>query len=133
MFRTAALGPLLSGFSVPAMNWRWSLYETIWAAVPVLVLMLLFLPETSSEAILLQRAQRLSKLTGKQFQTPSQIQNATTSPISRLLDALIKPIEITFKDPAVLFVQIYTSIIYGIYYSCKSNSCCDPLISNYSV
>lgn len=33
------------------------------------------------------------------------------------LDALIKPLEITIKDPAVLFVQIYTAIIYGIYYS----------------
>lgn len=121
MFHTAALGPLLSGFSVPAMNWRWSLYETIWASVPVMVLMLLCLPETSNEAILLQRARRLSKLTGKQFTTPSQMQSAKTSPISVFLDALTKPIEITFKDPAVLFVQIYTSIIYGIYYSCKSN------------
>lgn len=36
------------------------------------------------------------------------------------IDALIKPLEITIKDPAVLFVQIYTAIIYGIYYSCKS-------------
>jgi DHA1 family multidrug resistance protein-like MFS transporter len=36
------------------------------------------------------------------------------------IDALIKPMEITLKDPAVLFVQIYTAIIYGIYYSCKS-------------
>lgn len=36
------------------------------------------------------------------------------------LDALIKPMEITMKDPAVLFVQVYTAIIYGIYYSCKS-------------
>ena len=36
------------------------------------------------------------------------------------IDSLIKPMEITIKDPAVLFVQIYTAIIYGIYYSCKS-------------
>lgn len=36
-----------------------------------------------------------------------------------LIDALIKPLEITLKDPAVLFVQVYTAIIYGIYYSCK--------------
>lgn len=34
------------------------------------------------------------------------------------IDALIKPMEITIKDPAVLFVQVYTAIIYGIYYSC---------------
>jgi DHA1 family multidrug resistance protein-like MFS transporter len=39
-----------------------------------------------------------------------------------LVDALIKPLEITIKDPAVLFVQVYTAIIYGIYYSCTSSS-----------
>lgn len=33
------------------------------------------------------------------------------------IDALVKPMEITIKDPAMLFVQIYTAIIYGIYYS----------------
>lgn len=116
----AALGPLLSGFSVPAMHWRWSLFETIWASVPVLVLMFLFLPETSSEGILFQRAQRLSKLTGKQFVIRSHMAKTHGSRTSALVGALIKPIEISFKDPAMLFVQIYTSIIYGIYYSCKS-------------
>lgn len=34
-----------------------------------------------------------------------------------IIDALIKPIEITVKDPAIAFVNIYTSIVYGIYYS----------------
>ncbi|KYK57107.1 hypothetical protein DCS_04114 [Drechmeria coniospora] len=112
-----ALGPLLSGFSVPAMNWRWSLYESIWASVPVLLLMLLFLPETSSETILLRRARRLSDLTTDRFVTAGEVEKSNITAAAILLDALIKPIEITFKDPAVLFVQIYTSIIYGIYYS----------------
>ena len=30
---------------------------------------------------------------------------------------MIKPMEITFKDPAVLFTNVYTSLTYGIYYS----------------
>lgn len=33
------------------------------------------------------------------------------------VDAIIKPFEIMFKDPAVLFVNLYTALIYGIYYS----------------
>jgi DHA1 family multidrug resistance protein-like MFS transporter len=33
------------------------------------------------------------------------------------IDALIKPIEITLKDPAVFFVNIYTALFYGIYYT----------------
>ena len=34
-----ALGPLLSGFAVPVKGWRWSLWEILWIAGPVLVVM----------------------------------------------------------------------------------------------
>ncbi|KAM4064678.1 major facilitator superfamily protein [Hirsutella rhossiliensis] len=113
-----ALGPLLSGFAVPAKNWRWSLYESIWASAPVLLAMLIALPETSSANILLRRAQRLRRLTGSaRFMSESEIEQRNMKVSSVFIDALIKPLEITLKDPAVLFVQLYTAIIYGIYYS----------------
>ena len=119
-----ALGPLLSGFAVPAESWRWSLYEIIWGSAPVFIAMFLFLPETSSPNILLRRAQRLRKLTGdNRFMSQSEIDQRNMKFSHVALDALIKPMEITLKDPAVLFVQIYTAIIYGIYYSCKSPAC----------
>ncbi|EGX94730.1 Major facilitator superfamily transporter [Cordyceps militaris CM01] len=113
-----ALGPLLSGYAVPVMGWRWSLYESIWASAPIFVLMLLLLPETSSATILLQRAQRLRKVTGDaRFMSQSEIDQRSQKMTTVFLQALIKPLEITLKDPAVLFVQIYSAIIYGIYYS----------------
>ncbi|KKO97365.1 hypothetical protein THAR02_10534 [Trichoderma harzianum] len=113
-----ALGPLLSGFAVPAESWRWSLFESLWASAPVFVCMFLFLPETSSANILLRRARRLRKLTGNdRFMSQSEIDQRNLHPGQIFLDALIKPLEITMKDPAVLFVQVYTAIIYGIYYS----------------
>ncbi|KAM3433258.1 hypothetical protein NHJ13734_006528 [Beauveria thailandica] len=117
-----ALGPLLSGFSVPAMNWRWSLYEILWASVPVFAVMILLLPETNPETILFRRGKRIAKVTGKKVlysrkQSGQQPSEGEPALLGTLFTALIKPIEITIKDPAVLFVQIYTSIIYGIYYS----------------
>ncbi|KAF3767583.1 MFS general substrate transporter [Cryphonectria parasitica EP155] len=113
-----ALGPLLSGFSVPVMGWRWSLLEVIWAASPVFLLMFVLLPETSAQAILLRRAQRLRRRTGDaRFLSQSEIDQRHMKASAVLVDALIKPLEITLKDPAILFVQIYTAIIYGIYYS----------------
>ncbi|KAK8127419.1 hypothetical protein PG984_008527 [Apiospora sp. TS-2023a] len=113
-----ALGPLLSGFSVPAKGWRWSLLEILWAAAPVFVAMFLFLPETSTPNLLLRRAQRLRKLTGSsRFMSQSEIDERNLDRRAVLINALIKPLEITVKDPAILFVQIYTAIIYGIYYS----------------
>ncbi|KAF4966186.1 hypothetical protein FSARC_6070 [Fusarium sarcochroum] len=113
-----ALGPLISGFAVPAKNWRWSLYESIWASAPIFILMFLLLPETSGANILLRRAERIRKLTGNQrFMSQSEIDQRHMKVSAIAIDALIKPMEITIKDPAVLFVQIYTAIIYGIYYS----------------
>lgn len=114
-----ALGPLLSGFAVPAESWRWSLFESLWASAPVFVLMFLFLPETSTPNILLRRARRLRKLTGDmRFMSQSEINQRNLKLSEVFWDALIKPLEITIKDPAVLFVQVYTAIIYAIYYSC---------------
>ncbi|KAJ6091837.1 hypothetical protein N7467_003806 [Penicillium canescens] len=113
-----ALGPLLSGFAVPVKGWRWSLFESIWASAPILILMFVFLPETSSATILLRRAERLRKIhNNKRFMSQSEIDQRNMRVSDVAIDALIKPLEITIKDPAVLFVQIYTAIIYGIYYS----------------
>lgn len=82
--------------------------------------MFCLLPETSSPNILLRRAKRLRKLTGNpRFMSQSEIDQRNMKVSAVVLDAFIKPMEITLKDPAVLFVQIYTAIIYGIYYSCK--------------
>jgi DHA1 family multidrug resistance protein-like MFS transporter len=113
-----ALGPLISGFAVTAKGWRWSLWEILWAAGPVLILMLLFLPETHGPTILLRRAQRLRNLTDSQkLQSQSEIDQKNMKAADVFWHALIKPLEITIKDPAIAFVNLYTAIIYGIYYS----------------
>ena len=113
-----ALGPLLSGFAVTAKGWRWSLWEILWIAGPVFVAMFLFVPETSTPNILLRRANRLRKLTGdKRLVAQSEIDQKGMKPSAILADALIKPFEITIKDPAIGFVNTYTALVYGIYYS----------------
>jgi DHA1 family multidrug resistance protein-like MFS transporter len=113
-----ALGPLLSGFAVTAKGWRWSLWEILWMAGPIFLLMFLLLPETSTPNILLRRAARLRKLTGDlRLESQSEIDQKKLSPSAIVVDAIVKPIEITIKDPAILFVNVYTAIIYGIYYS----------------
>jgi DHA1 family multidrug resistance protein-like MFS transporter len=113
-----ALGPLVSGFAVTAKGWRWSLWEILWAAGPIFLVMFMLLPETSTPNILLRRAQRLRKLTGdNRLVSQSEIDQKNLAPTKILVDAIVKPIEITIKDPAIAFVNVYTAIIYGIYYS----------------
>jgi DHA1 family multidrug resistance protein-like MFS transporter len=121
-----ALGPLLSGFAVEKMGWRWSLWEILWGAAPVFVIMFVFLPETSAPTLLHKRAIRLRKLLGTQsLMSQSEISQGELEPLALATEAIIKPLEISIKDPAVLFVQLYTAIVYSIYYSVsqvKSNS-----------
>lgn len=76
------------------------------------------MPETSSDAILLQRAKRLRALTGRiDLKSESEVRQSQMNARQVTFDALIKPWQITILDPAVLFTTVYTALIYGIYYS----------------
>lgn len=76
------------------------------------------LPETSASNILLRRAKRLRKLTGNHnYRSQSEIDQGNMAFSKIAVDAIWKPIEISIKDPAVMFTNIYTSFIYSIYYS----------------
>jgi MFS transporter, DHA1 family, multidrug resistance protein len=113
-----ALGPTISGFSVPKTNWHWSLWELLWVAGPVLVLMFTSLPETSASNILLHRARRLRTLTGDdRLRAQSEIDQGNMKIGALIGESIWRPIEIMVLDPAVLFANLYTSLIYAIYYS----------------
>jgi DHA1 family multidrug resistance protein-like MFS transporter len=87
-------------------------------AGPVFLVMLFFLPETSADTILLNRAQRLRKLTGNnKLRSQSEIDQKKLTVSAVAVAALYRPVQIVILDPAVLFVNVYTSLIYGIYYS----------------
>jgi DHA1 family multidrug resistance protein-like MFS transporter len=113
-----ALGPLISGFSVPAENWHWSLWEIVWLAAPVYISLLFFLPETSASNILLRRAARLRKLTGNpHLKSQSEIDQAKMSVNEIVVGNIWRPVQINALDPAVLFTSLYTALMYSIFYS----------------
>ncbi|KAJ6076784.1 multidrug transporter [Penicillium canescens] len=75
-------------------------------------------PETSTPNILLRRALRLRQLTGnKRLLAQSEIDQKNLRPSAILMNAIAKPMEITIKDPAIAFVDLYTALVYSIYYS----------------
>jgi DHA1 family multidrug resistance protein-like MFS transporter len=90
-----------------------------WVSAPILIVYFVLMPETSGPNILLRRAQRLREVSGNQrLKSQSERDQAHLTVSGVAVDALIKPLEITIKDPAILFVQVYAAIVYGIYYSC---------------
>ena len=114
MYCGPALGPLLAGYAM-ADDWRWALWEVVLMSIPILALLPL-LPETSPTKIILHRARRLRKATGNNaYLAPSELKPLNFG--STLIQALIKPIEISVKDPAIAFTVVYCAIVYGTYYS----------------
>lgn len=87
-------------------------------AAPVFLLFFFFLPETQPTTILLHRSARLRALTGNpNIRTQTEIDRKGIKFSATLLDAIIKPLEICVKDPALLFINVYSALTYGIYYS----------------
>ena len=113
-----AVGPLLSGYSVPVTSWRWSMWELLWLSGPLFVLFFFLVPETSAANILLRRAQRLRERTGSPyFKSQGEIDHSELRPREAVTEALWRPIQTMILDPAIGFTALYVALIYGIYYS----------------
>jgi len=90
----------------------------LWLSGPICLLMFLCLPETHAPTILLHRARRLRKITGNQkLRSQSEIEQAHLNFHEILVNALYIPVQIAVLDPAVTFANVYSSLVYGIYYS----------------
>jgi DHA1 family multidrug resistance protein-like MFS transporter len=59
------LGPLVGGFAAQHKGWQWPIWELLWLSGFALIVLIFFLPETSSANILYRRTRRLRKLTGR--------------------------------------------------------------------
>jgi DHA1 family multidrug resistance protein-like MFS transporter len=106
-----ALGPLISGFSVVAENWRWQAWEMLWLSGPVFLVMFFMLPETNASTILLHRARRLRLKTGNEkLKSQSEIDQANMSIPHLILENLYRPMQMMFLDPAVGFTALYTAV-----------------------
>ncbi|KAH7310701.1 major facilitator superfamily domain-containing protein [Stachybotrys elegans] len=121
-----ALAPVVAGFSVSHTNWHWFGWEMMWLSAPICIVMCISMPETSADNILLRRARRLRKVTGRDdLFSQSEINQAHMTAHEITINALIKPWEINILDPAVLFTTVYVALIYGIFYSFLE---CFPLV-----
>ncbi|KAJ3496944.1 hypothetical protein NLG97_g2289 [Lecanicillium saksenae] len=140
MYAGPALGPLMSGYAVVAKGWRWSMWELSWLSALVFVLLFSLLPETAAPTLLYYKARRIRQQTGNPGYKIKGSSDFSRGSVIRM--ALVKPFEITIKDPAIAFTNFYvsadtpvlwqqpepsnyiflthfcqTSFTYGIYYS----------------
>jgi len=113
-----ALAPIVAGFAVEANGWRWAFWEMLMLSGFTLIVVTFTLPETSSQTILLHRAQRLRKLTGNdKITSKSEIEQSKMTPYQVVQMSLFRPITMTFTEPIVLACDLYIGLIYAILYS----------------
>lgn len=113
-----ALGPLFAGYLVPVKGWRWGMWEIVWLAGPLCIL-ILFLPETHGPTRRARREKALSSGNPKGEQQTLGQGGWTRMKLIlwSLGDAIVKPVQICVQDPAVAVANLYTSFIYATYYT----------------
>ncbi|QLL33089.1 hypothetical protein HG536_0D06120 [Torulaspora globosa] len=111
------LGPLLGAAMVDAKNWRWIFWLLMWLASALLIVLVLFFPETSEESILYRRATRLRKITGDDRYYTAKARSEDELSIKEVaVIALYRPFKIIIKEPIVLALDLYIALCYGTFY-----------------
>ncbi|KAF2169980.1 hypothetical protein M409DRAFT_19596 [Zasmidium cellare ATCC 36951] len=113
-------GPINGTFKAP---WEWPMYTLLWLSAACLILLFFFLPETSSSNILFRRAQRLRRAQASD-QIPGDVElvsqgelDAASMETSEIVNmCLVYPFTLNFTEPMVLFLNLYTALIYGLLY-----------------
>jgi multidrug resistance protein len=114
-FAGPAIGPLVGGFLSDAAGWR-SLYwiQLILSGV-AWILMTFTVPETFAPTLLSRRAAKLRKETNDDRYTTEK--ELDQRPLTQQLKIfLIRPLQLLTREPIVLFLSLYMSVLYGLLY-----------------
>lgn len=118
-----ALGPPLASYSLHVDS-KMPLWEIVIVSAPLFVALIFLLPETSQETLLLHNNKTSGHLSGY-IRGPrklvTQLSMVRDLPAERLKsafkEAIFRPLQIAIQDPAVAFGCMYSSYVYGIYYT----------------
>lgn len=115
-FLGPALGPITGGFLGEAAGFRWVQgFLAIFAGVVCVVGFFMY-TETYSPLLLRQRAEKLSKATGKHYR--SNLESGAKKSYAQLFKtSLGRPWLLLFYEPIVLLLSLYTAVVYAILYS----------------
>lgn len=112
------LGPLIGGFAVQHKNWQWAIWELLWLSGFALIMMILFLPETSSSNILYRRSRRLRQLTGRSdLKCEPELESEQMSLNEVAMMTLVRPFSLTFTEPVLFILNLYIALVYGLLYA----------------
>jgi multidrug resistance protein len=114
-FAGPAIGPLVGGFLSDAAGWRWLYWIQLILSGVVWILMTCTVSETFAPTLLSRRAAKLRKETNDDRYTTEK--ELDQRPITQQLKIfLIRPLQLLTREPIVLFLSLYMSVLYGLLY-----------------
>ena len=106
------LGPLVGGFVIETMGWRWTIWELVWINGPILLFVFCFLPETSASNILYRRAYRMRQRTGNDaLRSEVELQPLNVTGGGIFYETIVRPWVLCFQEPICLLLNAYTALI----------------------
>ncbi|KAI5365584.1 hypothetical protein J4E82_011378 [Alternaria postmessia] len=106
----------VGGFVGQTIGWRWiEGVMAIFSGVLWLIYTLL-IPETYALVLLRKRAAALLKRTGQVYKSKSDVEQGTKSIGTAFKTALIRPWLLLFREPIVLLLSLYMTVVYGTLY-----------------
>lgn len=110
-----AIGPLAGGYLGMASGWRWLYWIQLILSGICWLLLAFTIPETYAPVLLDRRAKNLRKETGESKYVTEK--DLDTRPFGeRLRIILLRPLQLLFLEPIVLFISLYMSVLYGLLY-----------------
>lgn len=110
-----AIGPLVGGFLYDAAGWRWLYWIQLILAGVAWVLITFTVPETYAPTLLKARAKKLRQTENDSTYVTEQEIDARPL-MERLRIFMLRPFQLLFLEPIVLFISLYMSVLYGLLY-----------------
>ena len=111
-------GPVVGGFigQSSRVSWRWTEWVTLIISGLILILVVLFQPETYAPVLLGWKARKLRELTGD-ARYRAEIEIRDVAFMKRLGHALYRPFLLTFSEPIIVLIALYLTVIYVILFT----------------
>lgn len=110
------IAPMVAGFIVQNMQWRWVFYVLSMFNGAVAVLGSIFFKETYSPRLLKTKANKLRKSTGNSnLHTIYEITD-NTSFVKKTMSNMIRPVQLLFTHPMIVGLGSFLAFVYGFMY-----------------
>jgi hypothetical protein len=112
------IGPVMGGYISQSslIGWRWTEWVTLIMSGLVLVLVMLLLPETYPGILLKWKASHLRKVTGdERYKAEMEIREEKF--LTRLTRALYRPFLLTFREPIIMLIAVYLTVVYIVLFT----------------